>query len=105
MSRPDNKKRRKRILFFTALIAVIFISWELINFNTSVKEAEKSKSRDFITEWTEQNASLVRYKADKYYDILDYAAKFISKMALDDKETRDLLYENFSEKASYFGGI
>ena len=102
MSRPDNKKRRKRILFFTALIAVIFISWELINFNTSVKEAEKSKSRDFITEWTEQNASLVRYKADKYYDILDYAAKFISKMPLDDEETRDLLYENFSEKATEF---
>lgn len=102
MRKPDNKKRRKRILFFTALIAVIFIAWALINFNTSVREAEKSKSCDFITEWTEQNANLVQCKVDKYYGILDYAAKFISKMPLDDKETRDLLYENFSEKSTEF---
>ena len=81
---------------------MIFIAWALINFNTSVREAEKSKSRDFITEWTEQNANLVQCKVDKYYGILDYAAKFISKMPLDDKETRDLLYENFSEKSTEF---
>ena len=76
---------------------MIFIAWALINFNTSVREAEESKSYDFITEWNEQNANLVQSKADKYYGILDYAAKFISKMPLDDMETRDLLYENFSE--------
>ena len=102
MRKPDNKKRRKRILFFTALIAVIFIAWALFSFNTSVKQAEKSKSRDFITEWTEQNARLVQYKIDKYYDVLDYAAKFISGMPLDDDETRDLLNENFAEKSTDF---
>ena len=102
MRKPDNKKRRKKILFFTALIAVIFIAGALFNFNTSVKEAEKSKSCDFITEWTEQNARLVQYKIDKYYDILDYAAKFIGKLPLDDEETKELLDENFSEKATDF---
>ena len=102
MRKPDNKKRRKRILFFTALIAVIFIAWALINFNTLVREAEESQSCDFITEWNEQNAKLVQSKADRYYDILDYAAKFIRKMPLDDKETRDLLHENFSEKSTEF---
>lgn len=81
---------------------MIFIAWALINFNTSVREAEESKSYDFITEWNEQNANLVQSKADKYYGILDYAAKFISKMPLDDMETRDLLYENFSEKSTEF---
>ena len=102
MREPDNKKRRKRILFFTALAAVIFIAGALINFNTSIKEAEKSKSSDFLTEWTEQNARLVQYKVDKYYDILDYAAKFISSLPLDDEETRDLLNENFAEKSTDF---
>ena len=102
MRKPDNKKRRKKILFFTALAAVIFIAGALFNFNTSIKEAEKNKSCDYITEWTEQNARLLQYKMDKYYDLLNYAANFISKMPLDDKETRDLLKENFSEKATEF---
>ena len=102
MREPGNKKRRKRILFFTALAAVIFIAGALFNFNTLVKEAEKSKSSDFLTEWTEQNARLVQYKVDKYYDILDYAAKFISSLPLDDEETRDLLNENFAEKSTDF---
>lgn len=102
MRKPDNKKRRKKILFMTALAAVIFIAWALFNFNTSVKEAEKKKSSDFLTEWTEQNARLVQYKVSKYYDSLEYAAKFISNMPLDDQETRDLLSENFSEKTTDF---
>ena len=102
MRKPDNKKRRKKILFLTALAAVIFIAGALFSFNVSVKQAEKTKSRDFITEWTEQNARLVQYKMDKYYDVLDYAAKFISRMPLDDDETRDLLNENFGEKSTDF---
>ena len=102
MRKPDNKKRRKKILFLTALAAVIFIAGALFSFNVSVKQAEKAKSRDFITEWTEQNARLVQYKMDKYYDVLDYAAKFISRMPLDDDETRDLLNENFGEKSTDF---
>lgn len=102
MKRPDNKKRRKKILFLTALAAVIFIAWALFDFNTSVKEAERSRSSDFLTEWTEQNARLIQYKVGRYYGVLEYAAKFISELPLDDQETRDLLDANFVEKSTDF---
>lgn len=97
-----NKKRQKKILFLTALFAVIFIAGALFEFNITMTGKEESATNEYLTEWTEQNARMIQLKLDRYYDVLEYAAQNIRNMPFDSKETQEYLEDNFSRKSTDF---
>ena len=90
-----DKKRRKRILLMTGLIAGVIIAAALFYFSSFVMETENSRARDSLLEWTDQNAALVGSRIDMYYDLLECAADSISDMSLDDAQPEEILKEKF----------
>lgn len=102
MKELHNKKRQKRILFLTALFAVVFIAGALFEFNVTMTKKEESTTNQYLTEWSEQNARMVQLKLERYYDVLEYAAQCIHNMPFDGEETEKLLEENFSRKSTDF---
>lgn len=81
-----NKKKQKKIIFLAAFVALFFCAGALLDFNKNLGTIEKSRTNEFLTEWTKQNAEKVSMKIDRYYNALEYAAKMIKDPNVDDKE-------------------
>lgn len=67
-----------------------------------MKKKEDSATKEYLTEWTEQNARMIQLKLDRYYDILEYAALNIHNMSFDSEDIQKFLEENFSRQSTDF---
>ena len=67
-----NKKRQKKILFLTALFAVIFIAGALFEFNITMTGKEESATNEYLIEWTEQNARMIHLREDSAHNLTAY---------------------------------
>ena len=87
MKKPYNKKKRARVLLVAILLAIAVCTGALACFNATLKRGEKNKTREFVAEWTQQNARLLQYKMDRYYDTLENAARFVQNLPMNSQES------------------
>lgn len=98
----NSKRKQKKITVFTAFMVVVFIAGALFDFNMTLGKTEKSRTVDFLTEWTKQNAEKMFMKLDEYYAVLEYASKLIKNKDLEDSDTWEFLEEEFISRNKDF---
>lgn len=96
------KKKQKKIIFCAAIAVVLFIAGALFDFNKNLGTTEKSRTNEFLTEWTKQNAEKVSMKLDRYYNALEYAVKLVKDFDLEDKDVCISLKKELMSKNTDF---
>lgn len=100
-----NKKKQRRIIFLAAFLALAFSAGALFDFNENLAFTERSRTKEFLTEWTKQNAEKVSMKIDRYYNALEYAAKLIKDPNVGEKEEWKMLKEELMSKNTDFDSL
>lgn len=95
MKKPYNKKKRARVLLVAILLAIAVCAGALACFNATLKRGEKNKTRESVAEWTQQNARLLQYKMDRYYDTLENVARSVQNLPMNSQETQKKIGRNF----------
>ena len=87
VKKPYNKKKRARVLLVAILLAIAVCAGALACFNATLKRGEKNKTRESVAEWTQQNARLLQYKMDRYYDTLENVARSVQNLPMNSQES------------------
>ena len=102
MKKPYNKKKRTRVLLVASLLAIAVCVGALACFNATLKRGEKNKTRESVAEWTQQNARLLQYKMDRYYDTLENVARLVQNLPMNSQETQKKIGRNFPTEDTNF---
>lgn len=102
MKKPYNKKKRARVLLVAILLAIAVCAGALACFNATLKRGEKNKTRESVAEWTQQNARLLQYKMDRYYDTLENVDRSVQNLPMNSQETQKKIGRNFPTEDTHF---
>lgn len=84
------------------LLAIAVCVGALACFNATLKRGEKNKTRESVAEWTQQNARLLQYKMDRYYDTLENVARLVQNLPMNSQETQKKIGRNFPTEDTNF---
>lgn len=79
------------MLLVAVLLAIAVCAGALACFNATLKRGEKNKTRESVAEWTQQNARLLQYKMDRYYDTLENVARSVQNLPMNSQKPRKRL--------------
>ena len=90
------------MLLVAILLAIAVCAGALACFNATLKRGEKNKTRESVAEWTQQNARLLQYKMDRYYDTLENVARSVQNLPMNSQETQKKIGRNFPTEDTHF---